>query len=91
MKTALNSMTWSQDSLVRDIYSEIDDRDLSEIADAVMDVYFGSESAWEEEARGDLGRSFEEPKATNKLTKEEAINATTLASKIVDWANYGVS
>lgn len=80
-RTPYEAMAWSADPLVRDIYSEIDDRDLDEIAEAINEVYFGSEE-WEDE------RSFEEPKATSKLSKDEAVDATTLASQIVDWANY---
>ena len=91
-KDAYEAMAWSQDPLVRDIYSEIDDRDLYEIAASINDVYFGADWEWEEvEEDVELMRSFEEPVATRNLTQDEASDALILASSIVDWANYGVS
>lgn len=91
-KNAYEAMAWSADPLVRDIYSEIDDRELDEIADSIMEVYFGSDYEYEDEDEPgwiDPMRQFEEPKKTKHLTHNEAADATVLASSIVDWANYG--
>jgi len=90
-KMALDAMNWSSDPLVREIASEIDDRDLEDIAQGVYDIYFGTEEAYDETEQEDYIRSFEEPRATNNFTKDEAVEATLLASNIVDWANYAIA
>lgn len=74
-KNPYDAMAWSPDPAVREIYSEIDDRDLSEIAEAI--VFLESE--------------FREPKATDRLSKKEAADASVLASQIYDWANYAMA
>ena len=90
-RSAFDNMAWSPDSLVREIYSEVDDRPLDEIADSIYEVYFGTEEEYEDEDEPgwvDPTRSFQEPRATKQLTKKQAADASILASQIVDWANY---
>lgn len=76
-RSTYDNMAWSQDQLVRDIYGEIDDRPLDEIAESIMEV------------QGD--RSFAEPKESQYLTREQDVEVQLLASHIVDWANYGTA
>lgn len=87
-------MAWSPDFLVRDIGSQVDDRDLYEIAESVMKIKSGSEDEYEDEDElgwVDPSREFEEPHATQHLTHAEAVEALLLASRIVDWADYGLA
>ena len=72
--TTVETMSWSSDQLVRDIASELDDRDLSEIAESIMAIF--------------ADRAFEEPQAVHHFGRDQMVAATTLASQIVDWANY---
>lgn len=91
-RSTFDNMAWHHDPLVRDIYSEIDDRSNEEIGEAIYEVYFGSEEEYEGDGESewvDPTRSFQEAKATSRLTKKESGDATILASQIVDWANYG--
>lgn len=78
-RSTFSNMAWSQDMLVRDIASEVDDRPHDEIAESIMEVY------------EQYDRGFEEPKELKHLTKKQAADTSILASQIVDWANYGIA
>jgi len=78
-RSAYDNMAWHHDMQVRDVYSEIDDRSLDEIAESIMEVHHRYD------------RPFEEPYATEHMTKDEAADSTIFASHIVDWANYGTA
>lgn len=78
-RSPIDAMAWSPDPLVRDIASEIDDRPVEDIAESVMEVWHRYD------------REFQNPRATERLTRVEAVDATTLASHVVDWANYATA
>lgn len=78
-RKTIDNLAWHNDQLVRDIGSEVDDRSNDEIAESVMEVYRNYDR--------NIGRS----KASKYLTKKQAVDAATLASQIVYWANYGVA
>lgn len=91
--SVLADMAWHTDPLVRDIASEIDDREIGEIASAIHDLVFGSDDAWDEAMAEnpdvELLRSLAEPVGDRLLPLERAQAATLLASRIIDWCNYG--
>lgn len=75
-RSPFDNMAWHSDPLVRDIYSEVDDRGLADVAAAIMEVY------------QNYDRNIRSGKATSYLTQEESADAAIMASNIVDWANY---
>lgn len=89
---AYHAMAWHHDPLVREIFGEIDDRPDHEIAESIREIVFGADWQWDENPDAcdqHYPRQLTEPEATDRLTREQAADATTLASQIVDWANYG--
>jgi hypothetical protein len=88
-------MAWHSDLFVRDIGYVVrratpegigDAVELEEIAEAVMEAVMVPDdpgSPWPTPVR-----AFAAPRATDRMTKDEAVEASTLASQIVDWARH---
>jgi len=93
-RSTLDNMAFHSDPLVREIYSQIDDRPEDEIGASVHTIWFGTAEEWDREGQQgwvDPTRSLQEPTANEHLTREQAADATILADQIADWANYGVA